>query len=220
MKLEPEVVFFIMGASVTTTVVTTWVLVAALAGLAMYAERHIHEHPSRWQAVAQHGVQVLQKILGEVTEGTGEKYVPLVATIAIFVLLANLTSALPFVEAPTADINTPFALAVIVFASVHYYGIRELGGWTYLKKFAQPIWILLPINILGNITRTLSLAIRLFGNMISHQIIVAILLIILPLVAPVLLELFGLFVGVLQAYIFTILTIVYIGGAVRAGGEV
>jgi len=220
MHLEPEVVFLLFGAPVTVTVVTTWGLMAALSGLAVYARSRIRERPSQWQAVAQYGVRALQNMLQEVTGATGETYVPLVATIAIFILLANLISVFPFIEAPTADINTPVALAMIVFFSVHYYGIRELGGWAYLKKFAQPVWILLPINILGNLTRTVSLAIRLFGNMISHQIIVAILLVILPLVVPVLLEIFGLFVGVLQAYIFTILTIVYIGGAVRAGGEV
>jgi F-type H+-transporting ATPase subunit a len=219
MELEPEVVFFVFGLRVTTTVVTTWGLVATLSAVAVFAGRRIHDQPSRWQALAQYGLQTVRGMLDEVTGGSGEPYLPLVATLAIFILLANLTSVLPFVEAPTADINTPFALAAIVFCSVHYYGIRELGGWAYLKKFAQPVVILLPLNILGNITRTLSLAIRLFGNMISHQIIVAILLVILPLVVPVLLELFGLFVGILQAYIFTILTIVYIGGAVRAGGE-
>lgn len=219
MELEPGVVFFLLGWPVTTTVVTTWGLVVTLSAGAVYAGRYIQAHPSRWQAMAQYGLQALRGMLAEVTGGSGEQYLPLVATLAIFILLANLLSVLPLVEAPTADINTPFALATIVFFSVHYYGVRELGAWAYLKKFAQPVFVLLPINILGHLTRTLSLAIRLFGNMVSHQIIVAILLVILPLVVPVLLELFGLFVGILQAYIFTVLTIVYIGGAVRAGGE-
>jgi len=158
-------------------------------------------------------------MLQEMTGRGGERYVPLVATIAIFILAANLMAAVPFVEAPTADINTPAALATVVFFSVHYFGIRELGGRGYLRKFAQPLILFLPINVLANLTRTLSLAIRLFGNMVSHQIIVAILLVMLPLAVPAALEVFGLFIGALQAYIFTILTIVYIGGAVRAGGE-
>jgi F-type H+-transporting ATPase subunit a len=219
MELEPSVVFVMWEVPVTITVATTWGLIATLSLLAIVARGNIHERPAHWQAVAQYSLSALQRMLTEVTGARGEQYVPLVGTVAIFILLANLISVFPVIEAPTADINTPFALATIVFFSVHYYGIRELGTWAYLKKFAQPVWVLLPINILGNITRTLSLAIRLFGNMISHQIIVAILLVILPLVVPVLLEIFGLFVGVLQAYIFTILTIVYIGGAVQAGGE-
>jgi F-type H+-transporting ATPase subunit a len=219
MQLEPEVVFTLFGVPVTTTVVTTWGMIAVLAVVAVYAGRRLQKTPASWQATAEWGVRRLHEMLEEVTGSNGETYLPLVATLAIFVLVANLLSALPFVEAPTADINTPLALATVVFFSVHYYGVRELGGWTYLKKFAQPVFILLPINILGNITRTVSLAIRLFGNMVSHQIIVAILITILPLAVPVLLELFGLFVGVLQAYIFTILAIVYLGGAVRAEGE-
>jgi len=137
----------------------------------------------------------------------------------LFILVANTMSILPFVEAPTADINTPAALAVIVFLSTHFYGIRELGVRSYLANFLQPTPLLLPINIISQISRTVSLAVRLFGNMMSHQVIVAIILLILPLIVPALLEIFGLFIGAIQAYIFTILTIVYIGGAVRAGGE-
>jgi F-type H+-transporting ATPase subunit a len=193
------------------------VVVLSIGGIV--AGRRIRETPSRWQAAIEWGVDAVREMLEEVTGGSGERYLPLVMTIAIFVLVANLMSVIPFVEAPTADINTPVALATIVFASVHYFGIRDMGLKAYLKKFAQPALILLPINILGHFTRTLSLAIRLFGNMLSHQIIVAILLLILPLVVPAVLEIFGLFIGILQAYIFTVLTVVYIGGAVRAGGE-
>jgi F-type H+-transporting ATPase subunit a len=219
MPLEPSVVFTLLGLPITTTVVATWGMVLVLSIGGIVAGRRVREIPSRWQAAIEWGADAIRQMLEEVTGGTGERYLPLVMTIAIFVLVANLMSVIPLVEAPTADINTPVALAIIVFFSVHYFGIRHLGLWAYLKKFAQPAWILLPINLLGHVTRTLSLAIRLFGNMISHQIIVAILLLILPLVVPAVLEIFGLFIGMLQAYIFSVLTVVYIGGAVRAGGE-
>ena len=219
MELERRLVFTLLGLPITTTVVATWGMVVVLSLCGILAGRRIRETPSRWQATIEWGVDAVREMLEDVADGSGERYLPLVMTIAIFVLVANLMSVIPFVEAPTADLNTPVALATIVFASVHYFGIRDLGLKGYLKKFAQPALILLPINILGLFTRTLSLAIRLFGNMLSHQIIVAILLVILPLVVPVVLEIFGLFIGILQAYIFTVLTIVYIGGAVRAGGE-
>jgi F-type H+-transporting ATPase subunit a len=152
------------------------------------------------------------------TGESGRRYLSLVATIGLFVLVANLMSVVPHVDAPTASISTPAALAVIVFFSVHYFGVRELGFGAYLRTFAQPSILLLPMNLLSHLTRTFSLAIRLFGNMLSHQIIVAVLLVVLPLIIPAVLEVFGLFIGVLQAYIFTILTIVYIAGAVRAEG--
>ena len=219
MSFERPVVFALLGMPVTTTVLATSGMVLVLCVLAIVAGRRIRATPGRWQAAAEWGVSALETLLAEMTGSSGQRYVPLVATIAIFVLAANLMAAVPFVEAPTADINTPAALALVVFFSVHYFGVRALGLVGYFRKFAQPFFLFLPINVLGNLTRTLSLAIRLFGNMVSHQIIVAILLLILPLVVPAVLEIFGLFIGVLQAYIFTILTVVYIGGAVRAGGE-
>ena len=218
MDLDRQIVVWLLGLPVTSTVVATSGLVLVLGAVAMVAGRRIESTAGGWQAVAEWGCRLLREALDEAT-GHGERYLPLVATVAIFVLAANLMSVLPFAEAPTADINTPAALATVVFFSVHYYGIREMGLWPYLKKFAQPTVILLPINILSNLTRTFSLAIRLFGNMVTHQIIVAVVLLIVPLVVPALLEVFGLFVGVLQAYIFTILTIVYLGGAVRAEAE-
>jgi F-type H+-transporting ATPase subunit a len=212
-------VFEVFGMPVTATVLATWGMVITLSILAIVAGRLVREHPSRWQATLEWGITALRDILGEVTGRNGDRYLPLVATVAVFVLVANLMSVLPLVEAPTADINTPVAMAVIVFFSVHYYGIRNAGVIGYVSRFAQPTLVLMPINILEHLTRTLSLAIRLFANMISHQIIVAVILLILPLVVPVILEIFGLFIGVLQAYIFTILTVVYLGGAVRAEGD-
>jgi F-type H+-transporting ATPase subunit a len=220
MTFERPLVFAPFGVPVTTTVVATSAMVLGLALLAIVAGRRVTAAAGRWQAAAEWGVSGLETLLAEMTGANGRRYVPLVATIAIFVLAANLMAAVPFVEAPTADINTPAALALVVFFSVHYFGVRELGLLGYVRKFAQPIVLFLPINVLAHLTRTLSLAIRLFGNMVSHQIIVAILLVILPVLVPAVLEIFGLFIGVLQAYIFTILTIVYIGGAVRAGGDV
>jgi F-type H+-transporting ATPase subunit a len=219
MSFERPVVIVFLGVPVTTTVVATSAMVVVLSVLAIVAGRRIRATPGSWQAAAEWGLRALETLLAEMTGSSGLRYVPLVATIAIFILAANLMAAVPFVEAPTADINTPAALALVVFFSVHYFGVRRLGLAGYLRKFARPFVFFLPINILGHLTRTLSLAIRLFGNMVSHQIIVAILLLIVPIVVPAVLEIFGLLIGVLQAYIFTILTIVYIGGAVRAGGE-
>jgi F-type H+-transporting ATPase subunit a len=217
--LEKDVVFTLLGVEVTATVVATWAMVAVLSVLAIYAGRHLQERPSRWQAVAEWGVGSLSGLIDEMTGESGRRYLPLVATMGVFVLIANLMAVLPSVDAPTATISTPAALAVIVFFSVHYFGVRELGLGGYLRTFAEPSVLLLPMNLMAHLTRTFSLAIRLFGNMLSHQIIVAVLLVVLPLVIPAVLEVFGLFIGVLQAYIFTILTVVYIAGAVRAEGE-
>lgn len=219
MVLEKDVVFRLLGVDITATVVATWAMVAVLSVCAVYAGSHLRQRPSRWQAVAEWGIGGLTGLIEDMTGEESRRYLPLVATIGLFVLVANLMAVLPYVDAPTANISTPAALAVIVFVSVHYFGIRELGLASYLRSFAQPSVLLLPMNLLGHLTRTFSLAIRLFGNMLSHQIIVAVLIVVLPLVIPAVLEVFGLFIGVLQAYIFTILTVVYVAGAVRAEGE-
>ncbi len=219
MDLERPVVFTFIGLPVTSTVVTTVGMVAFLALIAAFAGTRLQQRAASWQAMLEWGIGALQDMLAETAGAKGATYLPLIATIAVFILAANTMSILPSIEAPTADINTPVALALLVFFAVHAIGIHELGLWTYLKKFAEPSPLLLPVNVLNNITRTISLAIRLFGNMISHQIIVAILLLILPLLIPAIMQIFGLFVGAIQAYIFTMLTTVYISGAVQAEGE-
>ena len=215
----PGVVFTLAGYPITMTVVATWGMVMVVGIVGIVAGRRVQERPGRWQSAVEWGIRSIDSSLQDMAGGETTKYVPLVATLGLFILIANTMSIIPYVEAPTADINTPAALAVIVFLSTHVYGIRELGAGTYLGNFLKPTPLLLPINIISQISRTVSLAVRLFGNMMSHQVIVAVILLILPLILPALLEIFGLFIGAIQAYIFVILTIVYIGGAVRAGGE-
>ena len=138
MVLEKDVVFRVLGVEITATVVATWAMVAVLSALAVYAGRHLQERPSRWQAVAEWGIGGLSGLIEEMTGESGRRYLPLVATIGLFILVANLMSVLPSVEAPTASISTPAALAVIVFFSVHYFGVRELGVWAISRRFAQP----------------------------------------------------------------------------------
>src|SRR5579871_1724823 len=138
MELERPVVFFLLGLPITTTVVTTWATVAALTLGAMLMGRRLERTPARWQAMLEWGLWALRGMMEELGGADSALYVPLVATIATFILVANLLGILPGVQAPTGDINTTAALAAIVFASVHYAGVRELGWWGYLKRFAQP----------------------------------------------------------------------------------
>jgi F-type H+-transporting ATPase subunit a len=218
-SFEHPTVFSVFGIPVTSTVVTTWFMMLGITAAAFLAGRGLRTDPSRWQAVIEWCFSSCEALLSEVAGPTGKRYLPLVATLFVFILVGNLLGVVPFIQAPTADVNTALALALTVFFSVHYVGVRESGVWNYLRSFAKPSFVMLPFNILSQLTRTFSLAIRLFGNMLSHQIIVAVLLVILPLIVPAILEVFGLFIGALQAYIFTILSIVYIGGALRAEGS-
>ena len=146
-------------------------------------------------------------------------FLPIVGTLAIFIGATNLGGLIPGLRSPTADINTPLALAIVVFFSVHYYGIRQKGLVGHLRHYVEPIFILLPIEIASELARTLSLTFRLFGNILGEEIVIAVLFLILPYFIPVPMMLFSIFTGVLQAYIFTLLTCVYIGGAVKAHQE-
>jgi F-type H+-transporting ATPase subunit a len=143
-------------------------------------------------------------------------FLPVVGTLAVFITAANLGGLIPGLKSPTADINTPLAMAIVVFFSVHYYGIRKKGLLGHLKHYVEPIFILLPIELASELARTLSLTFRLFGNILGEEIVIAVLFLILPYFIPVPMMLFSIFTSVIQAYVFAMLTVVYISGAVQA----
>jgi F-type H+-transporting ATPase subunit a len=127
--------------------------------------------------------------------------------------VANLSSLIPGVKAPTASIETPAALALVVFFAVHFFGIREKGLWRYLQSFAQPSVVMLPLNVLSEVTRSFALMVRLFGNMMSHEFIIGILVTLVGLLVPIPFMVLGILIGLIQAYIFAILATVFIGAA-------
>jgi F-type H+-transporting ATPase subunit a len=145
-----------------------------------------------------------------------EPYLPFLGALAIFIAFSNIIGVVPLVVTPTRDINTPLALALTVFFSVHYFGIRAKGAVGYLKGLASPIFML-PLEAISQLSRTLSLTLRLFGNIISTELIVAVIFTLVPLLVPLPLVGFSMFTGLLQAYIFTALATVYIGAALEAG---
>jgi F-type H+-transporting ATPase subunit a len=216
-EIAPEVVFSIGPLEVTTTVINSWVMIAILGIGAFFLGRSFTVRPGMLQNAIEFLVEAIQ---GIISKNIGSKntnlFFPIVATFAIFIGTANLLGLIPGLKSPTPDINTPLAMALIVFIAVPYYGIRERGLWGYLKHYVQPIFIMLPIEIASEIARTFSLTFRLFGNIMGEEIIIAILFMISPFILPVPMMLFSIFTGVLQAYIFTLLSCVYIGGAVQA----
>ena len=138
---------------------------------------------------------------------------PLLGTLFIFLVTANLSGLLPGVEAPTSKLETPAALALIVFFSVHFFGIRARGLRGYLASFAKPKLIMLPLNILSELTRTFSLMLRLFGNIMSGEFIIALIVALAGLFVPIPLMALEILIGIVQAYIFTVLAAVFIGAA-------
>lgn len=198
----------------------TWAVMAVVIAFAAYVRLTLRrDGPGKAQQLVE---AVLDWLGGETQAIVGrppEPFIPLIATLFIFILVSNLgsfiTTFIPGAAPPTADIHTTAALATVVFFAVPFYGIALTGLRNYLKTYVQPTWIMLPFNIISDLSRTLALAVRLFGNIVSGEIVFGVVLLIVPLLVPILLMFLSLITGTIQAYIFAVLTIVYIGGAVR-----
>ncbi len=216
-EIAPDVVFTVGPLEVTSTVINTWAMMLLLGVGAYLIGRNLKLRPGLVQNMLEWIVEAIERLIREMVgvEDTSI-FLPLVGTLAFFIGTANLIGLLPGLKSPTPDINTPLAMALVVLFSVPYFGIRTRGLWGYLKHYVEPIFLMLPIEIASEIARTFSLTFRLFGNILGEEIIISILFIVMPLFVPVPVMLFSIFTGLLQAYIFTLLTCVYIGGAVKA----
>jgi len=205
----PQLVFKVFGIPVYDTVISTWVMMVLVVGGAIFVGR-------RQPAALEMVVDFLNDMVSDVMGRPAEPYLPLLGSLTIFIAAANVIGVVPFVVNPTRNINTPLALALIVFFSVHYFGVRAKGVLGYFKSLASPVFML-PLEVIGQLSRTLSLTLRLFGNVISTELVVAVIFALIPLFVPLPLVAFSMFTGVLQAYIFTVLAAVYIGAGLEAG---
>lgn len=204
---------------VTRPVVITWAIMLILALAARVVGRRLTLRAGGAQAMVEAGLGLLLDQLESVMDRDPRPYLPLIGTLFLLIAACNLSALLPGVEPPTAAIETPAAFAIVVFAAVQIFGIRARGIAGYLKSFAEPSWLLLPLNVLAEFTRTLSLAIRLFGNMMSHSFVLAVLLSLAGLIVPVPFMALGLLIGLIQAYIFTVLAAVFIAAALGAAAS-
>lgn len=210
-RLAPEVVFYLFNIPVRDTVVSTWIMMVLIMILIVVLKRI---SPTAIEMI----IDFLNDLVSDVMNRPVLTYLPLLSALAIFIGVGNIIGMVPFLDAPTKDINTTFALAVVVFFSVHYYGIKEEGLVSYFRNMASPI-ILLPFEIVSQLTRTLSLTLRLFGNILSGELVIAILLALIPLFVPLPLMGFNIFTGLLQAYIFTALAAVYIAAGMESSNK-
>jgi F-type H+-transporting ATPase subunit a len=206
-EMFPQVVFRIGGVSIYDTVSSTWVMMAIIALVAWLLGR-------RRPVALEMLVEFLAGIVSDMMGRPAAPYLSLLGTLCIFIAVANMIGVVPMMSTPTKDINTPIALALVVFFSVHYFGIHELGLRGYIKQLASPVFML-PLEAISQVSRTLSLSLRLFGNIISGEMIVGVIFSLVPLIAPLPLQIFTMFTGLLQAYIFTVLATVYVGAAVE-----
>ncbi len=219
MRLSPdEIIFWQYGFfKLNATIVFTWCLMLVLAVGSKLITARLSKglKRSQWQNLLEIVVTGIEKQIEEVGLSQPRKYLDFLGTLFLFVAVANLCTIIPGYEPPTGSLSTTTALALCVFVAVPYFGIVEQGPGSYLKSYAAPTVIMLPFNIISEISRTLALAIRLFGNMMSGAMIIAILLTITPFIFPILMTVLGLLTGMVQAYIFSILAAVYIAAATR-----
>jgi F-type H+-transporting ATPase subunit a len=212
--LTSTILFQVGPVDVTRPVVTTWVIIAVLAVASWLVTRRLALRPNRRQVILEVIVTGIMSQIDEVIRKQPRPFLSLIGTLFIFLVTANLSGVLPGVEAPTGKLETPAALALIVFIAVHFYGIRARGFVGYLASFAKPKLIMLPLNIVSEITRTFSLMVRLFGNVMSGEFVIALVVGLAGLFLPIPLMALEILVGVVQAYIFTVLATVFIGAAV------
>jgi F-type H+-transporting ATPase subunit a len=211
--LASAVLFRLGPVDITRPVVTTWVIIMVLVLASRLVTRRLKKQPDRRQAVLELIVTGIMDQIEGVIRKDPRPFLPLLGTLFIFLVAANLCGVLPGVEAPTSKLETPAALALIVFVAVHFFGVRARGLFGYLASFAEPKLIMLPLNLISEVTRTFSLMVRLFGNVMSGEFVIALVLALAGLFVPIPLMVLEILVGLVQAYIFTILATVFIGAA-------
>lgn len=217
-----QVIFWQWGAFVlNATILFTWVLMALMAAGSWLITRRISSgfRISRWQNLLEILVDGMRSQIRDISRQEPGRYIHVIGTLFLFILCSNLLSVVPGYLAPTGSLSTTAALAICTFVAVPVYGIMSRGFREYFKQYVKPTVFMLPFNIMGELSRTLALAVRLFGNIMSGTKIVAILLALAPLFFPVVMHALGLLTGVIQAYIFAVLAMVYIASATRARRE-
>ncbi len=219
MRLSPdELVFWQYGfIKLNATIVYTWglMLVMVIGSKIITSKLSTGLERSRWQNILEIIVTGILEQIEDVGLDQPKKYLGFLGTLFLLIAIANLCIIIPGYEPPTGSLSTTAALALCVFVAVPIFGIEEQGIGNYLKSYTEPTIIMLPFNIISELSRTLALAIRLFGNIMSGSMIVAILLTITPFIFPVVMTALGLLVGMVQAYIFSVLATVYIAAATR-----
>ena len=223
MTVNPDQVILFRAGFVTinATIFYTWIVMAILVLTSFLITRKLSIGPniSRRQHFLEAVVEILSGQLKNITGRETTRYFPYLGTLFLFIFCANVMELIPFVHSPTASFSTTAALAFTVFIAVPLFGILENGFFEHLKYYLEPVIVMLPLNIITEFTRVIAMSIRLFGNIMSESLVGAILLLILPLFVPVLMDILGLIICTVQAYIFFILAAVFIGGAVAARAE-
>ncbi|GGD27815.1 F0F1 ATP synthase subunit A [Sinisalibacter lacisalsi] len=220
MDISPDawVLYEWRGLQLNATIVFTWAVMAVLVlgSRAVTARLSEGETVSRWQVMLEVIVSAIRDQIAEVGADRPGRYLPFIGTLFLFIATANVLAVVPGYQPPTGSLSTTAALAICVLVAVPLFSIGERGIGGYLRTYVQPTPLMLPFNLVGEASRTIALAVRLYGNVMSGTVIVGILISVAPFFFPVVMQVLGLLTGLIQAYIFAILAMVYIGSASRS----
>jgi F-type H+-transporting ATPase subunit a len=219
MDISPDaiIIFQWNGFHINATIFYTWVVMVLLIFISWLATKNLTIGPkiSRWQNFLEVIVGYIKQQVREITQQNPDPFIPFLGTLFLFISVSNLLAIIPGYQPPTGSLSTTSALAICVFFAIPIFGIAKKGGLAYFKHYLEPSIFMAPFNVIGDFSRTLALAVRLFGNVMSGTLIVGVLLIITPLFVPIVMQVLGLLIGQIQAYIFTVLATVYIASATR-----
>ncbi len=214
-KLTEGLVWHIGPLAISDTVITTWAVMAVLALVSWIITRRLKESPGGWQTAVEGVVSVLEDAVRSVLPQHWQAVMPFIATLWVYLVLANLVGLVPGLHSPTRDLSATSALAILVFLSVHWYGIRSQGLRNYLRRYLSPNPILLPFHIVSEITRTVALAVRLFGNMMSLEMAALLVLLVAGFLAPIPILMLHIVEALVQAYLFGMLALIYVAGGIQ-----
>lgn len=219
MEISPDaiIIFQWNGIHINATIFFTWVVMVLLIFISWMATKNLTVGPkiSRWQNFLEVIVGYIRQQVREITQQNPDPYIPFLGTLFMFISISGILTIVPGFQPPTGSLSTTSALAICVFFAIPIFGIAKKGMGGYFKQYLEPSIFMMPFNIIGDFSRILALSVRLFGNMMSGTLIVAVLFIVTPLFVPIVMQVLGLLIGQIQAYIFTVLAAVYIASATR-----
>lgn len=213
---ESNVVLTLGPVALTRTVVTTWAILVVLWAGCMVLGTRLKNDPGRLQAAVEGVVLAQEKAIGQLVPGQERRLLPFIGGLWIFLVAANLLGVVPGLSSPTADLSATAALALLVFFSTHWFGIRSQGVASYLRHYLQPSPILLPFHIVGEVTRSVALAVRLFGNMMSLEMAALLILLVAGFLVPIPILALHIIEALVQAYIFGMLALIYVAGGIQS----
>ena len=215
-ELLQHVVWRIGAVEITDTVITTWGVMLVLCLFSWLVTRRLRDKPGVLQAAVEGGISAIEEAVRSVLPEHARLVLPFIGTLWVFLVLANLSGLIPGLHSPTRDLSATAALAILVFLSTHWYGIRSQGLRVYMRHYLSPSPILMPFHIISEITRTVALAVRLFGNMMSLEMAALLVLLVAGFLAPIPILMLHIVEALVQAYLFGMLALIYVGGGIQS----